>query len=77
MKRTFQKIPPAIKFSLDLLYIYIYSEFFKYLNKGGLMEKFKKAVRIIVAVVVISGAVIVVASNVTPTVVYGCDNGCD
>ena len=41
------------------------------------MEKFKKAVRIIVAVVVISGSVIAVASNVTPTVVYGCDNGCD
>lgn len=47
------------------------------------MEKFKKTIRIIVAVVVsprgagISGAVFVVASNVTSTVVYGCEAGCD
>lgn len=36
------------------------------------MEKFKKAVRIILAVAVISGAVYAVASTANPTVVYGC-----
>ncbi len=41
------------------------------------MEKFKKAVRIIVAVVVISGTVFAVVSNITPVVVYGCEGGCD
>ena len=36
------------------------------------MEKFKKALKIILTVVVISGAIYAVASTVTPTVVYGC-----
>lgn len=37
------------------------------------MEKFKKAMRIILAVIVISGAVFAVASNVTPTVAKACE----
>lgn len=36
------------------------------------MEKFKKAIRIIIAIAVISGAVYAVASTATPEVVYGC-----
>ncbi|MEP7147218.1 MAG: hypothetical protein ABI792_09450 [bacterium] len=41
------------------------------------MKKFKKALRIIVAVVVISGAVFAVASTTTPTVTFGCEGDCN
>ena len=37
------------------------------------MEKFKKAIRIILTVAVISGAVCAVTSTATPSFVYGCD----
>lgn len=36
------------------------------------MEKFKKAVRIILTVAVISGAVYEVASTANPNIAYGC-----
>ncbi len=42
------------------------------------MKKFNKALRIIVAVVVILGAVFAIASTTTPTVTFGCEAaGCD
>jgi hypothetical protein len=37
------------------------------------MEIFKKAVRIVIAIAVISAAVYAVGSTATPDVVYGCD----
>jgi len=37
------------------------------------MEKFKKTLRIVIAVAVISGAIFAVASTSIPTVVYGCE----
>jgi hypothetical protein len=41
------------------------------------MDKFKKTLRIIVAVIALTGAVYAVTSTSIPTVVYGCDSGCD
>lgn len=41
------------------------------------MKKFKKAIRIILTVAVISGAVYAVTSTANPTAAYGSDSSCD
>ncbi len=41
------------------------------------MEKFKKTIRIILAVVAISSTVLAVASTTAVTVVFGCKSACN
>lgn len=55
------------------VYIYITPEFFK----GGSMEKFKRALRTLLMIAILSGAVYAIATQTAPGNAYGsADAGC-